>query len=104
MLHDPLIADCAKSVRRFLAEQQHAADHKSRGTESDPDCRAYMHAMIIGNVADDCKHSRIGSRDIERPVLRIVRPQMRTRWVNCEVVRTSGDWRSLARPSRKQEL
>jgi len=63
MLHDPLIADRAKSVRRFFAEQQHAADHKSRGTESDPDRRAYMHSMIIGNVADECKHSRIGNRE-----------------------------------------
>jgi len=59
MLHHPLIADCAEAVRRFPAHQQHAAEYQNRGAETDPNSRANMHALIIGNVDDDCKHSRI---------------------------------------------
>ena len=62
MLHHPLIADRAETVRRFPAEQQHAADQESGGTEPDPDCRADMHVLIIGNDGGDCKHSRIPSK------------------------------------------
>lgn len=62
MLHDPLIAHCAEAVHWFPAEQQHAADDERRGTETDPDYRAYMHALIIGNVAHNCKHSRNGEQ------------------------------------------
>jgi len=58
MLHHPLIAHRAEAVRRFPAKQQRAADDEGRGTESDPDCRAYMHALIIGNGGHDFKHSR----------------------------------------------
>jgi len=59
MLHHPLIADCAEAVRRFPAHQQHAAEYQNRGAETDPNSRANMHALIIGNDADDCKHNRI---------------------------------------------
>jgi hypothetical protein len=59
VLHHPLIADCAEAVCRFPTHQQHAAEYQNRGTETDPNSRANMHPLIIGNVDDDCKHSRI---------------------------------------------
>ena len=66
MLHHPLIAHRAEAVRGFPAEQQHAGDDERRGTETDPDRRAYMHALIIGNVANNCKHSCIGEQGEQR--------------------------------------
>jgi hypothetical protein len=60
MLHHPLIADGAEPFGRFPAEQQNAADHESDGPETDPHCRAQVHALIIRKRTVDCKHSRIG--------------------------------------------
>jgi hypothetical protein len=59
MLHHPLIANRAEAIRRFPAHHQHAADYENRGTETYPNSRANMHALIIGNDAGDCKHNRI---------------------------------------------
>jgi hypothetical protein len=59
MLHDPLLADGAESINWLAPQQRDAADHKGGGAEANPDRRAKMHAVIIWNGADDCKHSRI---------------------------------------------
>ena len=59
MLHHPLVADRAESVRWLSAKQEHTPDHENGGSESYPDRRAKMHVLIIGNTGGDCKHSRI---------------------------------------------
>ena len=61
MLHDPLIADSAKSIIRLAPQQRDTADHERDGAEANPDRRAKMHAVMIWNAASDCKHSRIAA-------------------------------------------
>jgi hypothetical protein len=59
MLHHPLFADGAESVRGFAPQQHNPANHERSGTEANPDHSAKMHASIIKNRADEFKHSRI---------------------------------------------
>ena len=65
MLRDPLFADGAESVRGFAPQQRNPTNHERGGTEANPDHCSKMHAAIIKNLADDCKHSRIREEAID---------------------------------------